>query len=181
MSKFDSILSEPHLIFLVVYFVKCLQVYFVHPSSFVFSFALAIVDVFVLNLFRQQFHQLSDPLFQRMFLRFFSAVFFATFFTAPFNTLPTVIRVSRITPDPLCLYRIRFFHQKILPTRSDDSWLYIYENKIHSCLIINLTKISIPLRSRAPPIPSVTLILTESIIFLFTGCQMRISGSFSNG
>ena len=105
LPKFDLI-SQERLIFLVLGFAKYLQVSFLRLVTTVFVFFyLAVIFVLVLNLFHQQIHQLSAPLFQRLFLWLIQQFFFATFFTLFLSTLPIVMKVSRITPDPLCLCR----------------------------------------------------------------------------
>jgi len=68
LPKFDLISLE-RLIFLVLGFAKYLQVSFLRLVT-TFFFSLAVIFVFVLNLF-----QLSDPLFQQLFLWLFQQFF----------------------------------------------------------------------------------------------------------
>jgi len=68
-------------VFLALGFAKCFQASFLHPATpfVVLAYAFAVFVEFVLPLFRQQFRQLSPPLFQRLFFAALSVAVFTAF------------------------------------------------------------------------------------------------------
>ena len=111
-------------VFSALGFAKCFQVSSLHPATpfVVLAYAFAVIVEFVLTLFRQQFHQTFCPAFSATVFAALSAAVFTTFFAVPLNAFPIAIRVSRIKPDPLCLYTFQRFGQEILSTHLGDSW-----------------------------------------------------------
>ena len=165
-------------------FAKYLQASFSNLQTTVFVFfALAVFFVFVSNLFQQQIHQLSDPLFQRLFLWLFQQ-FSCNILYIVFEYFTNCHEGVTDHTRPFVFISITsgVFVKKSCPlARMIHDCIFIPTKKLYFFSIIKLIAMSVSLRFRILFLPSVTQTLIAFILLLLTGCHSSRSGSFRNG